>query len=65
MPVQDTVAQQDPLVLLQIDIRESARRHIKAEAARSGKTMGEFLVDVLKQTGAYEPPEEGAANVSQ
>ena len=57
-----TITQNDPVVLLQADVKESVRRHLRVEAAKAGKTMGEVLTDLLRECGGYvEPAEDDTA----
>ncbi len=60
MQTMSTITQNDPVVLLQADVKESVRRHLRVEAAKSGKTMGDVLTDLLRTHGGYEPPQEPA-----
>lgn len=58
MPAMETISQPDPMVSLQVDMKESARRHLKAAAVKSGLTMGEFLTALLADYADYEAPVE-------
>ena len=52
----------DPAILMQVRVRESASRHLKAEAARAGKTMGEMLTDLLREYAGYIEPTAGGTS---
>jgi hypothetical protein len=46
----------DKTVLLQVDMPESARRHLRSVAAALGITMGQFITDMLIAHAGYLPP---------
>lgn len=65
MQTMSTITQSDPVVLLQADVKESVRRHLRVEATKAGKTMGEILTDLLRAYGGYAEPSEGDNAVSE
>jgi len=65
MQTMSTITQSDPVVLLQADVKESVRRHLRVEAAKAGKTMGEILTDLLREHGGYAEPSEGDTAISE
>ena len=56
MSVPEKITQTDRDVWLQIEVPDSVRRHLKAEAARLGKKMGEYITHVLETYTGYVPP---------
>ncbi len=49
MSVQETITQAKDAVLLQVDVPEMTRRLLKAEAARAGMKMGDFLAILVEK----------------
>ncbi len=46
------------MIVLHVDVPESARRFLKAQAAVAGKNMGRVIVDLLIEHTSYRPPAE-------
>ena len=62
-----TITQEDPVVLLQADVRESVRRHLRVEAAKKGPktTMGDVITDLLREHSGYTEPSTGDTAISE
>jgi len=50
-----TITQSEPTILMSIWITDRARRHLKAEAAKAGQTMGDFVTGLLQKHGGFVP----------